>query len=195
MSETASRARSRWAGGMVVAVIALVFALDLIAVARSWDRLRPIGAGGAAPAIDLPRIGDDGRVGPDRVSLASLRGRVVVVDFWETWCRPCRESMPVVERVTARHAAGGVALVSVCSDGTERSAEARRLVDDLAPRATLLADDGAVADRYGVATIPHLVVIARDGSIASVHRRYAGAASLERDLDAAIQEALSRPAP
>ena len=95
--------------------------------------------------------------------------------------------------MAARRAPDGVVLLSVASDGTRKPREAHRLASELAPRATLLADDGAVADLYGVATIPHLVVIGRDGSIVSVHRRYAGAAALERDLDRAIEDALSRP--
>jgi thiol-disulfide isomerase/thioredoxin len=184
--------RARTAGGVLVAVIALLFAIDLVRVVRAWGDLRPLGAGGAAPAFELPRIGEGGRIGPDRLALASLRGQVVVIDFWETWCRPCREAMPVVERVIGRHTDDGVALVSVCSDGTLRAAEARRLVDELAPHAALLADDGAVADRYGVASIPHLVVVGPDGTVVSVHRRFAGAAGLDRALEEAIRQALRR---
>jgi thiol-disulfide isomerase/thioredoxin len=180
--------RARWAGGALIAAIALVFVFDLVGVVRTWDQLRPLGAGGAAPAFELPRIGERGRIGPDRLSLASLRGRTVVIDFWETWCRPCREAMPVLEKVVARHAAR-VDLVSVCSDGTRRPLEARKLVEELAPHAALLADDGAVADRYGVGTIPHVVVIGPDGDIVSVHRRFSGAASLERALEQAIRDA------
>jgi cytochrome c biogenesis protein CcmG/thiol:disulfide interchange protein DsbE len=183
--------RARWAGGALIAVLAIVFAIDLAGVVTEWDALRPIGAGAEAPDFELPRIDAGGRIGPDRVALASLRGRPVIVDFWETWCRPCRESMPIIERVVARHR-GEVALVSVCSDGTRRPVEARRLVDELAPSATLLADEGTVADRYGVATIPHLVVIAADGSIVHVHRRFAGGVALERHLAAALKQAVAR---
>jgi thiol-disulfide isomerase/thioredoxin len=188
---SAGGSAARWAGRALIAAIAAVFAIDAAAVVRDWDRLRPVGAGAMAPGFQLPRIGEGGRIGPEQLSLDSLRGRAVIVDFWETWCRPCRESMPVVERVASRHG-DDVAVVSVCSDGTRQSAEARRLVNQLAPRAALLADDGAVADRYGVGTIPHLVVVGRDGSVVRVHRRFAGAAALSRDLSAAVEEALAR---
>ncbi len=184
-------ARARWAGRVLVAVIAAVFVIDLGAVVGDWDHMRPVGAGADAPDFRLPRIGARGRIGPEQLSLSEQRGRVVLVDFWETWCHPCREAMPVLDRLAAEFA-GDVALLSVCSDGTRRPIEARRLVDRLAPRAQLVADGGAIADRWGVGTIPHLVVIGRDGSVVSVHRRYAGPEALERDLRAAIAEALSR---
>ena len=184
-------ARARWAGRVLVAIIAAVFVIDLGAVVSDWDRMRPVGAGADAPDFRLPRIGARGRIGPDQVSLSEQRGRVVLVDFWETWCHPCREAMPVLDRLAAEYA-GEVELLSVCSDGTRRPVEARRLVDRLAPRAQLVADSGATADRWGVGTIPHLVLIGRDGSVVSVHRRYAGPEALERDLRAAIADALAR---
>lgn len=183
--------RARWAGRVLVAIIAAVFAIDLAGVIDDWNHLRPVAAGASAPVFELPRIGPRGRIGPERLSLESLRGQVVIIDFWETWCRPCRESMPVVEQVVGERD-GEVVLLSVCSDGTRQSREARRLVDELAPGAQLVADDGAVADGYGVGTIPHLVVVGRDGAVVHVHRRYSGPAALERDLRAAVDRALER---
>jgi len=190
-SPEARLARARWAGRALVAIIAAVFVIDLGAVLGDWDRMRPVGAGTDAPDFQLPRIGERGRIGPEQVSLSSQRGRVVLVDFWETWCHPCREAMPVLERIAAEHG-DDVVLLSVCSDGTRRPVDARRLVDRLAPRAQLVADSGVTADRWGVGTIPHMVVIGRDGSVVSVHRRYAGAEALERDLRAAIADAMAR---
>lgn len=190
-STSRAAARARWAGRALVAVIAAVFVIDLGAVVSDWDHMRPVGTGVEAPDFRLPRIDARGRIGPEQLSLSEHRGRVVLVDFWETWCHPCREAMPVLDRLAAEYA-GELELLSVCSDGTRRPVEARRLVDRLAPRAQLVADSGATADRWGVGTIPHLVVIGRDGSVVRVHRRYAGPEALERDLRAAIAEALGR---
>jgi len=184
--------RARWAGRVLVAVIAAVFVIDLGAVASNWERMRPVGSGADAPEFALPRIGARGVVGSDRLALSSLRGKAVIVDFWETWCYPCREAMPVLDKIAADYPGGEVALVSVCSDGTRRPVEARRLVDRLAPHAQLVADGGEVADLYGVGTIPHMVVIGRDGSVVHVHRRFTGAESLEHDLREAVAAALAR---
>ena len=184
--------RARWAGRLLVAIIAAVFAIDVAAVAREWSALRPVASGVEAPAFTLPRIGAGGRIGPEAVSLSSLRGKVVVIDFWETWCRPCHDAMPALDRVAVRHREDGVVFLSVCSDGTRQPRAARRLVDELAPHADLVADGGAVADRYGVGTIPHMVVVGRDGRVEHVQRRYTGAAALERDLGAAVEAALAQ---
>jgi thiol-disulfide isomerase/thioredoxin len=184
--------RSRWAGRALVAIIAAVFVIDIGAVVQDWDGLRPVGSGASAPDFALPRIGERGRIGPQNVSLSSLRGRVVIIDFWETWCHPCREAMPAIDRVAKQYGEDEVVFLSVCSDGTRRAAEARKLVDRLAPRAQLVADGGAVADRYGVSTIPHMVVIGRDGAVVSVHRRYRGPEAVESDLRAAVTDALGR---
>jgi thiol-disulfide isomerase/thioredoxin len=189
--EAGATARSRWVGRALVAIIAAVFVLDVGGVVQGWDRLRPVGSGASAPDFELPRIGERGRIGPESLSLSSLRGRVVIIDFWETWCHPCREAMPAIDRVAAEHE-DEVTFLSVCSDGTRRAGEARRLVDRLAPRAQLVADGGAIADRYGVSTIPHMVVIGRDGAVVSVHRRYRGPEAVESDLRAALTEALGR---
>ena len=118
--------RARWAGRILVAVIAAVFAIDVAAVAREWSRLRPVASGVEAPAFELPRIGPEGRIGPEAVSLSSLRGKVVVIDFWETWCRPCHDAMPALDRVAVRHREDGVVFLSVCSDGTRQPRVARR---------------------------------------------------------------------
>jgi thiol-disulfide isomerase/thioredoxin len=184
-------ARARWAGRALVGVIAAVFVIELSGAVGNWDRLRPVGAGASAPEFALPVIGERGRIGPDHIALSSLRGRVVIVDFWETWCQPCREAMPAIDQVVADHS-DEVSFLSVCSDGTRRPVEARRLADRLAPHARLVADGGGVADRYGVGTIPHMVVVGRDGSVVRVHRRFSGVEALDRDLRAAVADALGR---
>ena len=97
--------------------------------------------------------------------------------------------MPVLERAVSRRA-GEVVLLSVCTDGHERSDEARRLVDELAPGATLVADHGDIADRYGVSTIPHVVVLDEEGRVVAVESRVANAASLTRFHDEARERAL-----
>jgi thiol-disulfide isomerase/thioredoxin len=182
--------RARVAGAVLIGAIALAIALGGLAVGRGCGGLRPPRAGQEAPGFALHRIDEGGRVVAERVSLESLRGRVVVIDFWATWCQPCRQSMPAIGASVAKRG-DRVMLLSVCTDGFDQPAHARALVDELAPAGLLLADRGEVADRYGVTTIPHLVVLSADGRIVAVESRYTGAAKLRKVLDAALDEALA----
>jgi thiol-disulfide isomerase/thioredoxin len=182
--------RARIAGWALVLAVAAVIVVDLTVVGRGCQLLRPPHTG--APALDfaLPTIDGEGEVAEDWTSLESLRGKVVLIDFWATWCHPCRVSMPVLASAVARHSNDAV-LLSVCTDGHERPGEARRLVDELAPGAALVADEGDVADSYGVSTLPHLVLVDRSGRVVLVERRVSSPEVLRRTIDEALGRALT----
>lgn len=184
--------RARAAGWALVLAIAAVMVVDLVAIGRGCDEMRPPRLGQQAIDFTLPLIDAKGQVSQDWTSLESLRGKAVVIDFWATWCHPCRQTMPVLAGAVARRK-GDAVLLSVCTDGNERSREARRLIDELAPGASLVADEGDVADQYGVSTIPHVVVVDRAGRVVLVERRVAPD-SLRRTIDEALDEALEAPA-
>ena len=176
--------RERGVGWAIVFAIALLFAKSAADVASSWNTLKPLEAGRVAPPFELPRIAADGTLSADLVSLESLRGHVVVLDFWATWCAPCRASMPLLEEVAARYPE--LRVLSINVEGEERAAAAKEMADELAASLTLISDSGEVAGRYGVTTIPHLVVIDRDGTVRWAQRgfpgRDAGEAALEKVL-------------
>ena len=89
-------------------------ALSLIALmALAWsqrDRFVPVGVGTRVPAYTATTL--DGR----SVSLASLKGKVVVLNVWATWCRPCRVEMPALERLHRQLGAEGLEIVAVSVD-------------------------------------------------------------------------------
>jgi thiol-disulfide isomerase/thioredoxin len=153
----------RRTGRAIVALAALGLALQIIWIARTFETMRPVEDGHEAPAFALPEIGPGGKLGPP-VELAALRGSIVVIDFWATWCHPCLEAMP---RLDALAREPGVRVLAIDLDDPEA---ARALFDSRGYHMTLLANDGEVSERYGVAAIPHTVVIDRAGIVRTVAR-------------------------
>ena len=115
--------------------------------------------GKRAPMFTLPRLG-----GGDQIDLASLRGQVVVVNFWASWCLACREEHPDLLAAWDRYRERGVVLVGVDFEDTEAAAlaYAREMGGDW----PLVTDPGSrTAIAYGVFGVPETFVIAQDGTI------------------------------
>ena len=109
----------------------------------------------AFTAVDL-----DGRP----VSAESLRGKVVIVNFWATWCGPCKASLPALNEFRKNHQGKGVEVLSV------NLGEQASLVSDFVTREgyalwVLLDSDSSVAGAYGVSGIPTLVIIDKEGNV------------------------------
>jgi thiol-disulfide isomerase/thioredoxin len=174
--------RSAFAAGLaVVAVAAVALAGNAVWSARHLRDLLPVRSGAAAPPFALPRV--DGQKGT--VSLAALRGQVVVLDFWATYCPPCRLMMPVLDDLHREWSGKGVSFVGVDSDG------------DLSPEMLLeflaqhpipypnVADDGALGASYKVRALPTLIVIGKDGAIRESFVGFTSKSTLTRALERA----------
>jgi peroxiredoxin len=97
------------------------------------------------------------------VSLSGLRGRVVIVAFWATWCPPCREELPAFERLLRSHGSRGLAVVAV--DTREAAGVVRPFVQALGLTFPVLLDvDGEIARQFGVIGLPTTFVIDRNGA-------------------------------
>lgn len=170
--------RARIAGWVIAAVVLAGATLQTVWVVRYLDRMRPVQSGDPAPGFALPRITANGALG-DRVSLADLRGKIVILDFWATWCQPCLKAMPRLEAFQQKHA-NDVVVIAINIDD---AAEARTVFDEAGYKAiTLLMGDQVTSDRYDVGVIPHTVVIDRQGVVRAVHR--GGKIDLEREIQA-----------
>ncbi len=164
------------AGIAILAVATIGVAVQLGWLANNMEEMRPMTDGDRAPAFALPLIAKDGALGA-QVTLAQHAGKVVVVDFWATWCGPCIRAMPKLESLSRRYA-GQVEVIAVNLDDF---AKARKMFDEGGYRMTLVADDGQVSSRYGVSTIPHTVVIDREGVVRFVYR--GGTSKITEDVE------------
>jgi peroxiredoxin len=140
-------------------------ALAVLAVAgiRTAAALPSVGV--AAP--DFASKSDSGR----NVRLSELRGRVVLVNFWASWCSPCRQELPLLNKLYTQYRNAGFMLLAVNVDDNRKDAEA--MLKRLGLRVPTLFDDSKkVAKLYGVDTMPATLVIDRDGRVRYVHRGY-----------------------
>jgi len=108
----------------------------------------------------------------DRVSLSDFRGRVVILDFWASWCGPCRMSFPALHALWESYESRGVDLIGVSLDRSESSARgylSSAGYGDMIALWESYAASSAVAAAYCVGGIPHTLIIDREGRV-----RYAG---------------------
>ncbi len=120
-----------------------------------------IGAGQAAPDFKLPGT-------PATVSLGALRGKVVYVDFWASWCGPCKQSFPWLNEMHAKYAGAGLAIVGVNVD--TRREDADRFLAQYPARFPIAFDaKGDTVSRYEAKGMPTSYLIGRDGKVFATH--------------------------
>lgn len=116
------------------------------------------------------------------LDVASLRGKVVVVNFWAAWCVPCEKEMPLLEETWRRYRSRDVAFVGVNTN--DFSGDARRFVDRYNVTFPIVRDaNGRVLARYGGLPIPWTYFIGTDGRIASYIRGQVREEELERGIE------------
>jgi cytochrome c biogenesis protein CcmG/thiol:disulfide interchange protein DsbE len=99
------------------------------------------------------------------LDLRDLRGRAVVLDFWATWCEPCRMEAPIVEDISKRWEARGVTVVGVNVDTLDQG-DPRAFALSRGLTYPIVRDPASeTSRRYGVDTLPTLVVVSRTGQV------------------------------
>ncbi len=121
----------------------------------------------AAPEVELPWARGEVVVENDPFTVAGYRGKVLVLDFWASWCGPCVQAMPIVASLEEEFAEQGVEFVAV--NLQESPAEVAAALDRMAIDPPVALDpDGVAAQRYQVTGIPRTVVIDREGIVSHV---------------------------
>lgn len=141
-----------------------------------------VGVGGRAPEINLPDL--EGRT----LRVSRYRGKVVIVDIWASWCEPCRDELPALQRLYARHFRAGLRVVGINVDRDVEDAQR------FARRHGILFRNAhdpqrIIARRYGLSTMPTAYIIDHRGIVRHVNAGYrAGDA---RRMERVVEELLA----
>jgi cytochrome c biogenesis protein CcmG, thiol:disulfide interchange protein DsbE len=178
--------------GAQVLALALVTGLFLLLVWKvasedeGASRKLQRGETPAAPAFTLDRLDR-----PGKLSLAAYRGRPVVLNFWASWCVPCKEEAPLLETVWKRHRDQGLVVVGV--DINDLRGDARRFARENRMSYPLVFDGiGETSTDYGLTGVPETFFVARSGKL--VCERLQAGVHLEENrdrFDDCVQEVLS----
>jgi peroxiredoxin len=107
----------------------------------------------------------------ENIKLSELRGQVVMINFWASWCGPCRQEMPLLDALHERYSPMGFTLLGVNVE--KDSTKARQLLEDVPVDFPILFDQkNQVSKAYDVIAMPSTVLVDRDGNIRYVHRGY-----------------------
>ncbi len=166
-SESRAKAGGPESAGFLVRwlAIASVLAAGVLLILQAEQAPPQIMRGVEAPDFDLPVLSSG-----SRVSLADQRGKVVLVNFWATWCKPCEDEMPSMERLYQQLHASGFEMLAISVD------ESKSDVEDFAARMgisfpILLDPDQNISRRYQTMGFPESLLVDRDGVVVE---RYVG---------------------
>jgi len=160
-------------GRSAVTLIAIALAAGGLFALLADRTPDPIGPGHAAPLFSLPSLTE-----PQPVALASLRGRVVLLHFWATWCKPCEEEMPALDRLRRSLDSQRFALLAVSVDEDRSQVESYRQRLGLS-LPILLDPSHEVSRAYQTYRYPESFLLDREGKVIA---RFVG----PRDWDAQI---------
>jgi len=146
---------ARIAAAMTLAVAALGMCLSAQAV----------GVDGQAPDFTLESL--DGT----NLRLQERRGEVVLINFWASWCGPCRQEMPILDRLHQRYQDAGFSVLGVNVEGKRKPAE--KIAKKSGVTFPVLIDAGQkVSKTYELEAMPTTVVVDRNGKVRYIHRGY-----------------------
>jgi thiol-disulfide isomerase/thioredoxin len=179
--DDAAPARSRKAGIITLAVVILgmlvVLGVALAPKGKPADGILPPNpAGYAAPAFNLPRLDGQGNL-----SLADLKGKPVVVNFWASWCTTCKDEAPTLVEAEAKWRDQGVVFLGIDSVDKNDGAKAFEKQYGIEYPSVVNAD-GSVAAQWRVTAYPESFFIDREGRIVSAVRNGLDAVTLDENI-------------
>jgi cytochrome c biogenesis protein CcmG, thiol:disulfide interchange protein DsbE len=143
-------------------------------------------------AVMAATVSDATGSAAETLDLTRHRGRVVIVDFWASWCKPCRQSIPWLNAMRARYGANGLTIIGVNVDAERRDAD--RFLRDVPIEFEVVFDpQGDLAREFKVKAMPMSYVFDRSGRMVDTHLGFRDAKKVEKE--AALRKLLDQPAP
>jgi thiol-disulfide isomerase/thioredoxin len=139
-----------------------VLALTTLVASLAWAAT----VSGPAPAFALQSNGGQ------QVALSSLKGKVVMVNFWATWCVPCRQEMPHLQALYEKYSGLGFELLAVNVEKNNAEGARKWLQETPVTFPVLFDPENQVTKLYKVQTMPSPVIIGRDGTMRFIHHGY-----------------------
>lgn len=176
----ADRPRRGFRGGRALALMLVIFFSSLLVLSCSPGKKTE--NGGLAPDFVLPSL--DGK----EVRLSSYRGKVVILDFWATWCPPCRVELPHFIELYEEFQDDGLEIIGISLDRTSSREVASFVKDWKIPYIIVMGTPDVVSSYGGIRGIPTTFVIDRSGK---VYRKYVGYRKkevFERDVRELLKE-------
>jgi thiol-disulfide isomerase/thioredoxin len=173
--------------GMILIGLLLMSALLYVGV-REAEQSRSLDKGSPAPEFSLARY-EGGTL-----SLSGLRGKVVLLDFWASWCEPCLAEIPFLVKLAREYEPRGLVLVAANRDeGANAKVSVGVFVARKAPELApyIVFADPAAAAHYQVVVLPTAYFIDRDGKILSSHLGYSSEAAMRSRVEQALTLTLS----
>lgn len=144
-------------------MVLLTFAL----LVPTWAGAASVKEGEVAPGFALPSLTEQGRV----IDLMELRGRVVYVDFWASWCGPCRVSFPLLDDIREELGERGFEVLAINVD--EFPEDAFAFLEELPVSYLVVRDEsGSTPREYGILGMPTGFLIDREGTVRKVHQGF-----------------------
>jgi thiol-disulfide isomerase/thioredoxin len=170
----------------IAIILATAFCLNHIACAEEADATGLEGKD--APDISLKTL--DGK----DFKLSDLKGEVVVLDFWATWCPPCRKSLPHIQEISQDKDLAAKGLKVFAINAKEEPETVKKFLEENKYTFAVPMDaEGKTMDTYKVSGIPTTVIVGADGKVAKVFVGFGEGAA--KSIDEAINDALAKVKP
>lgn len=159
-----------------------------VSAVRASDRIRPLQAGDALPEVALRRLDEKGVSKKDKVKLpAAYSGKVLVLDFWASWCTPCKRSMPELSRLQDELGPKGLVVLGVNREPADPK-DAAEAWTQIRPTFEGVMDDRFYGDRIGLTTLPTSYVVDKKGVVRHLHLGYTEIDIVRAEVEALLNE-------